>query len=46
MSDGLMAASVCRVLRVDVSAGDTAQGGASGHMLISAANMQTTLLFN
>lgn len=46
MCDGLMAASVCQVLQVDVSAGDTAQGGASGHMLVSAANIQTTFLFN
>lgn len=45
MSDGPMN-PLCRVLQVDVSAGDTAQGGASDHTLISAANMQTTFLFN
>jgi len=36
----LFAPSVCGVLCVHVSAGDTAYGGASGHMLFSAVKLQ------
>lgn len=38
----LFAPSVCRVLWVYVSAGDTAYGGASGYMLFPAVKMQIT----